>query len=30
MFIVPKWPNDCRRAAAAALKQLKRRPLAVG
>ncbi len=30
MFIVPKWPNDCRRAAATALKQLRRKPLVAG
>ncbi len=27
MVILPKWPNGCRRAAAEALKNLKRRPL---
>ncbi len=27
MVILPKWPNACRRAAAEALKNLKRRPL---
>ena len=27
MVILPKWPNGCRRAAAEALKSLKRRPL---
>ncbi len=27
MFIVPKWPKDCRRAAAEALGKLRRRPL---
>lgn len=27
LYIVPKWPNACRRAATAALGQLKRKPL---
>lgn len=27
MYIVPKWPSACRRAAAIALKQLRRKPL---
>jgi hypothetical protein len=27
LYIIPKWPNTCRRSAAVALGQLKRRPL---
>ena len=27
LYIIPKWPNACRRSAAVALGQLKRRPL---
>jgi len=27
MFVVPKWPNDCRKAASAALEKLRRKPL---